>query len=550
MLNPETSADAEVASAQTSASTPPAQAGTPKNGAGPSRGGDRLRQVSTRKEPADEDRPPDEPPFVPWSERIAKWFHEYGLAMGVYLLSTVFHAVIAVVLGLIMLPPDAVEELLRITVSTVAEDTEAEEEEALEFVEQPQVLDVEPVDANPMEVVTENAADASEPIELDINDLDPSLKIEDVESAAPNVKIDLKSDFGGRSQAARAAMLRQFGGTEASEAAVASGLKWLVNHQNPDGSWSFDHVQAGSCGNSCTQPGSLKNKTGATGMALLAFLGAGHTHEQGHYKEVVKKGINFLLKNMVATPDGGDLRGDQRAGGHAGMYVQGLATIAICEAHALTKDRRLRRAAQHAIQFIIRAQHPTGGGWRYRPREPGDTSVVGWQVMAIKSAQAAKIRIPREVLRGASYFLDRVQADDGAQYGYTGPQTGRPATSAIGLLCRMYLGWDRKHKGLQRGVGYLDKLGPATNNMYYNYYATQVMHHWGGKEWRKWNAVMRDQLVNSQDKKGHANGSWRPNDAHGGAGGRLYMTCMCIMTLEVYYRHLPLYQREALSAEF
>jgi hypothetical protein len=86
--------------------------------------------------------------------------------------------------------------------------------------------------------------------------------------------------------------------------------------------------------------------------------------------------------------------------------------------------------------------------------------------------------------------------------------------------------------------------------MYFNYYATQVLHHWGGEVWTKWNEVMREQLVRTQVHEGHAAGSWAPADAHGGQGGRLYMTCMCIMTLEVYYRHLPLYHRENIAVEF
>ena len=88
--------------------------------------------------------------------------------------------------------------------------------------------------------------------------------------------------------------------------------------------------------------------------------------------------------------------------------------------------------------------------------------------------------------------------------------------------------------------------------MYYNYYATQVMHHWGGDEWANWNGVMRDQLIRTQKtaKDGHMHGSWDLADPHGGTGGRLYMSCLCIMTLEVYYRHLPIYRREGLKVEF
>jgi len=188
----------------------------------------------------------------------------------------------------------------------------------------------------------------------------------------------------------------------------------------------------------------------------------------------------------------------------------------------------------------VAAQNP-GGGWRYTPGQKGDTSVVGWQVMALASGKSAGLPVPAQTLIGVRRFLNQVTPDEGVTYGYDKPST-KPSTTAIGLLCQMYLGWNREHPSLASGVEYLGKRGPDRGNMYYNYYATQVMHHWGGEEWKKWNDVMREQLVTTQIKKGHGSGSWNVADSHGGAGGRLYMTCLATMTLEVYYRHLPLYE--------
>jgi len=86
--------------------------------------------------------------------------------------------------------------------------------------------------------------------------------------------------------------------------------------------------------------------------------------------------------------------------------------------------------------------------------------------------------------------------------------------------------------------------------MYYNYYATQVLHHFGGPHWKRWNEVMREQLINTQDKAGHERGSWGGRDHYIGSGGRLYVTSLSIMTLEVYYRHMPLYRDDAVKNEF
>jgi hypothetical protein len=115
--------------------------------------------------------------------------------------------------------------------------------------------------------------------------------------------------------------------------------------------------------------------------------------------------------------------------------------------------------------------------------------------------------------------------------------------TAVGLLCRMYLGWKRDNPALKAGVEHLAKKGPHPGDIYYNYYATQVLHHWGGDLWNTWNLKMREELVSTQIKEGPGAGSWDVKDPHGYAGGRLYQTTLSLLTLEVYYRHLPIYRR-------
>jgi len=478
--------------------------------------------------------------------RRADW-KQYGLTAGI---SAALHALILGLCSLVILDQQRMEDIL----TTIATLVETENEPIVEQAPiQPEELLDERVDSNLTTTSADQLADLTAPANLDINDLDPSTAITDIEvPGLANLKIS--DETSGRSEAARAALVKKFGGNSASEAAVASGLKWLAEHQLPDGSWSFDHTHAPSCRGQCSQPGSMGEcRTGATGLALLAFLGGGHTHQKGDYTAQVKKGLEALVKSGQLTPEGIDLRGELAGGNrHAAFYAQGIATIALCEVVALTRDPRYRPIAQGAVNFIVNAQDPKGGGWRYEPRQAGDTSVVGWQVMALKSGQNARLKVPGPVFKGAERFLDSVQADNGARYAYMDPKSPAPTTTAVGLLCRMYLGWDRKHKGLQDGIAYLDKTKPASNNMYYNYYATQVLHHWGGEEWTRWNEVMRNRLVATQRPRGdgHLAGSWDLADPHGGAGGRHYMTCLAVMTLEVYYRHLPIYQREQLKVEY
>jgi hypothetical protein len=335
----------------------------------------------------------------------------------------------------------------------------------------------------------------------------------------------------GRRADARAQLVAERGGSPQSEAAVERGLLWLVAHQHADGGWRFDHT-SGACDKRCRNPGHHESTTAATALALLPLLGAGHSPSEGMHQQAVIRGLAYLRGRMVKTANGGDFQ-------EGTMYAQGLAAIALAEAFALSGDPELGAAAQEAIDFIAAVQHPAGG-WRYFPGQAGDTTVLGWQWMALKSAQLAGLQSPERTLMKAGRFLDGVQTDDGAAYGYQQPEAERTPT-AIGLLCRMYSGWRRTDARIVRGVELLAAWGPSYDDMYFNYYATQVLHHAETPAWEAWNQRLRNHLVATQSLRGHEEGSWHFADYHTAAGGRLCDTALALMILEVYYRHLPLY---------
>ncbi len=517
-----------------STANPPASAGPPPT----------PRKAASRAAPVPLSTLPQLQRKTDWNVALTKFGISFGL-----------HATALIICGLFTFGSAGMEKVI----STITLFDEPEPEAIIEKSLAAPTTDQ--MDSTPIASSIENIAatvisDSTAGMTLDINDLDPSVAVGSNEAISlGNIAgIKVGDATSGRTQAGKAALVRQFGGNSSSEASVASGLKWLANHQLPDGSWSFDHHECKECEGKCGNPGEMKEcRIAATGLALLSYLGGGHSHQKGDYQKQVRNGVDALVKMGVRTPDGFDLRGELAGNhGHAAFYSHGIATIALTEIVALSKDAKYRPAATEAVKFIVAAQDPKGGGWRYTPRSPGDTSVVGWQVMALKSAQNAKIKFPGITFSGAELFLDKVSAEDGSLYGYDSAERLGPATTAVGLLCRMYLGWDHKQEGLQKGIAFLDKTKPQPNNMYYNYYATQVMHHWGGEEWTRWNNVMRDRLTTTQHplSRGHSAGSWDPADPHGGAGGRHYMTCLSVMTLEVYYRHLPIYQREHIKVEF
>ena len=479
------------------------------------------------------------------------WIREALRQTPSWLVSMVVHMVLLLALALLTLPEGVTDELRQLVIAP-------EEEEQLDDLEELEYEPPEQIDVSTELSVVETEI---EPKEVPISPAD------DVDAAAVAIKLsefgfdraprnDLLATAGaysgdglsGRGAKARGGLVKKHGGTPESEKAVAAALRWLAEHQLYDGGWSFEHTRAPRCGAQCRNPGNLgEARIGATAMALLPFLGAGQTHKSGTYQKTVKNGLSFLISKMKRTPQGGNM---WESGGR--MYSHGLASITLCEAYAMTQDKALHQPAQQALDFICYAQDPVGGGWRYDPQERGDTSVVGWQIMALKSGHMAYLRVPPITIKKAYQFLDSVQSNSGASYGYTAPNEKRQATTAVGLLCRMYLGWKKDHQALGRGVDWLSSTGPSKGDMYFNYYATQVMRHWEGDEWKKWNDVMRDQLVNSQAKRGHETGSWyiARGDLGADRGGRLYCTSMATMILEVYYRHLPIYRKQSTEEDF
>jgi hypothetical protein len=228
------------------------------------------------------------------------------------------------------------------------------------------------------------------------------------------------------------------------------------------------------------------------------------------------------------------------------MYSHGLATIALCEAYGMTQDSQIGYAAQNAIKFIESGQNPEGG-WRYEHGTPeGDTSVFGWQVMALKSAQMAGLQVDSEKYSNCKTWLKQVSSGRyNGLYSYIPGPPPKPSMTAVGLLANEYMGAGPADSANQESVEFILENIPSTEaqDIYYWYYATLAMHNIPGPQWDQWNRKMRRLLIATQVKSGCAEGSWNPeSDVWGQHGGRLMVTSLSALTLEVYYRYLPMYQ--------
>ena len=350
-----------------------------------------------------------------------------------------------------------------------------------------------------------------------------------------------------------------------SDATVERGLMFLVQAQQQDGRWSLGRFP----GATQKDVPKLQSDTAATGLALLSFMGAGYDHFDGKRRDTVRRGLEFLLS--VQKPDG-DLyiTSDKLSDSCSWLYSHGIATMALCEAVGMTGDPIVRPAAEKACGFIVASQHPLLGGWRYTPASDADLSVSGWMLVALRSGQLAGIPIEPKALDLVRGLLDAstvaaptspqaAAAPAALSYLYNARKADqRPSQSsslcmvALGTLMRLHTGWNKSDPRVIESGRVLTAVLPTfgtkdqkSRDCYLWYYVSQVLVHTGGDNWQKWYDALAKQLAATQETTGSKAGSWDPlgatPDRWGAFGGRLYVTTLHLLTLEVPYRHLPTY---------
>jgi hypothetical protein len=317
--------------------------------------------------------------------------------------------------------------------------------------------------------------------------------------------------YGGRLGGKRNLVTRG-GGSIATEGAVLAGLRWLARHQAPDGHWDTDNFKA-QCGKvrkgSCDGPEKKEFDSGNTGLDVRAFLGAGYTH---------------LSRD---TYDG-----------------------IFSEAYGLTGSSLVKGPAQKSIDFLIAAQNPYAA-WRYRHRSgDNDTSVTGWCVMALKSAEISDLQTSRAAYEGAKTWINRVTDYSDGRVGYmkkpSVEKRRADAMTAVGMMCRIFIDRNRGDLRLRRGAEFLIKDLPTWKkgkiDFYAWYYVSLALFQYdgpSGRYWKAWNERMKDALVKHQrtTKDGCLHGSWDTVSRWTSHGGRVYATAINVLTLEVYYRY-------------
>jgi hypothetical protein len=380
----------------------------------------------------------------------------------------------------------------------------------------------------------------------------------------------------------------QNGGDANTEAAVELALAWLAQNQGADGGWNAAEHGAGREPITASLPPDseyrhntgLKANTAMTGLALLAFLGAGHTHLEGKYQENVTRGLRYLLSQQFPS---GDLSGRDQVGRDptvrfARMYSHGMAALALTEAYGMTGDAVLLLPIQSACRYTMNAMNPRTGGWRYEfpTDDPGDMSQFGWQAMLLHSAvRTQSISLPQQNRVMMHRFLDSVSTGRSGGLAVYRPRPGQaavaeqatPAMTAEAMSSRLLLGFPISSQAADEGQRLMlrNLPGQSEENLYYWYYATIAFYQLRGDidptkppqgdnmneiAWTKWNTALKQQLCATQVSRGKNEGSWDPTCLWGGYGGRVYSTAVSCMCLEVYYRYLPLYKAEQFASQW
>lgn len=322
-------------------------------------------------------------------------------------------------------------------------------------------------------------------------------------------------DFAQRAPEQRSELVEKMGGSQETERAVARALEWLKRVQEPDGRWS-----------SKKNGGEVNADTAMTGMGLLCFLSAGHTHTRdGPYRETVSRAIDHLVSRQQAD---GDLAPGET------MYGQTIASVALCEAYAMTHDARLARPVKLAVEFVDASARTNDGS-------AGKTSVLGWQVMAMESARRAGVKTSNITFDAARRWLDSV-ASAGApgRYAYQRGQAASPAMTAEAMFVQQLLGRGAGEARMEDSARFILETRPRWEEgapTHYWYYATLAMFQQQGEAWREWNDALVPELVSHQRTEGELAGSWDPQDRWSKLCGRVHQTAVCTLSLEVYYRY-------------
>lgn len=314
------------------------------------------------------------------------------------------------------------------------------------------------------------------------------------------------------------------------DAAVASGVHFLIQSQRPSGGWVIDQYQG--------------ETTSATALSLMACLAAGQVPEEGRFDLVFQRGLQYLLDHQRA--DG--MLVDHH--GHGPLYCHGISTLFLAEVIGMTKPEQsavCRQALERGVNLILNAQSVQKaprhqGGWRYLPESnDSDLSVTAWQLLALRAAKNVGCDIPAEAIDRAVAYVKQCSPQGGRGFAYQPGQASSASMTAAGITALQVCGL-RDDPLVQTGVEGLQVRLPKPAEAYYlygSYYTAVALHHHGGDPWKQTGPVLFRELLRRQQP----DGGWPAGQNAEAPLGRVYATSLALLALTVEYGYLPIYQR-------
>ena len=304
--------------------------------------------------------------------------------------------------------------------------------------------------------------------------------------------------------------------TPQAQAAIEKGLAFLASRQAKNGSWS-----EGSSG------------AGITGLAGLALMSSGSLPGRGKYGAEVQKAVEYVC---ASCNEQGLIASDNS---HGPMYGHGFATLFLGEVYGMTQDEQVKEKLQKAVRLIQKTQN-RDGGWRYQPVPyDADISVTICQIMALRAARDAGIKVEKEVIDKSIGYVKMCQNGDGG-FSYVARQGSGSGFARSGAgVASLYYGGVFEGNDLKRGLDYLMQFVPgkgmadAEGHYFYgHYYTCQAMFLAGGDYWARWYPAIRDQLISRQNK---STGGWS------GDVTDEYATALALIILQMPNRYLPVF---------
>jgi hypothetical protein len=313
--------------------------------------------------------------------------------------------------------------------------------------------------------------------------------------------------------------------TKASERSVSKALAWLRKVFNKDGGCGVDVNQSSDIGCTC--------------MVGLAMMAAGGTCFDGEHQGDLRNILRFMLNRVEQMPStnvtsqtGTQIQNKIGAQAHsffAALYLSQTLGEQVDPQPAKTALRKV-------TDVIVKTQRPDGD-WGNESWAPTLGTVMGW--VSLRAASSVGLSVGAAPEKTAEHLIQKMSPSLVETQGWMHELYKN--ASGIRVLYDMEMEEDRTAKKAFDEVLKFVKTDntPFTQAGGEEFLAfhliTETMLKRGGPEWNDWFPVVRDKLIDVQNK----DGSWT---GHHCITSRTFCTAAAVLVLTSPYRYLPISQ--------